>query len=273
MAHLVDHAPTFEISPGCRVRGLPAFVDNYLWLIAANGQAVVVDPGDADVIASALAEDKLQLAAILITHHHPDHIGGVAELKARTGCHVYGPNYPRITVDTEVAEGDVLRFPALSIEFSVWAVPGHTRSHLAYYVADTLFVGDTIFAGGCGRVFEGEPATLFRSLRRIAALPASTRLCCAHEYTFDNLRFAREVEPDNATVSERYQWAGRQGRARQPTVPMTLGEELLSNPFLRTAEPGVLARVAAQAGIMPADAEQSFVALRAWKNQYVARHD
>ncbi|MBK8287058.1 MAG: hydroxyacylglutathione hydrolase [Ahniella sp.] len=264
--------PQFSLRDDVRVSGLPAFGDNYLWLVVCGGAAVVVDPGDSAVVSAALAAHSLSLQAILLTHHHPDHIGGVAALKSAWHCPVFGPDDARVPADHRVQEGDSIHVPALRMTWDVWAVPGHTRSHLAYLSGDTMFVGDTLFGGGCGRVFEGDPASLFRSLQRIASLPGETRVCAAHEYTLDNLRFALELEPDNEALIARYARTRAMRAAGQPTLPMLLADECASNPFLRTDQPGLRARAALHAGMPLDDAEATFKAIRAWKNSYVAKH-
>lgn len=264
--------PQFHLRPDVLVSGLPAFDDNYLWLVACGGSALVVDPGDATVVSAALANQSLTLEAILLTHHHPDHVGGVGELKSAWDCPVFGPDDPRVPAEHLVQEGDVIHVPALRLSCAVWAVPGHTRTHLAYRFDDTLFVGDTLFGGGCGRVFEGDPANLFHSLQRIASLPGDTRICAAHEYTLDNLRFALELEPDNEVLQARYRATRVARAAGLPTVPMRLADELASNPFLRTDQSGLRTRAAAHAGVALEHAEATFKAIRTWKNSYVAKH-
>lgn len=249
---------------GLLVHRLPAFADNYLWLLQSGARAIAVDPGDAEVVARALATHDLALAAILVTHHHPDHIGGVAALAADQGCPVYGASDPRLPMVTEVVgDGDriqVADFP----EIVVWHVPGHTRTHLAFLLPGAIFVGDTLFGAGCGRVFEGEATALHDSLQRIAALPDATQVFCAHEYTRANLAFAAAVEPDNPAIAAR--------RAKlavdQASVPFALGSERESNVFLRCAQDSVRAaasRHAQRALLQPSDV---FVALRLWKNTH-----
>lgn len=220
------------------VVALPAFSDNYLWLLFSATHAVVVDPGDADVVERALASRSLALAGILLTHHHDDHSGGAAALAAAHGCAVYGPQRPDLPVVTHpVREGD--RLEVLGAEFSVLTLPGHTRDHLGYWCAEaeTLFCGDTLFAGGCGRLFEGTPAQMHASLQRLAALPGATRVYCAHEYTVANLRFAKSLAPEDAAIGAALDAALATRAAGRPTVPSTIAQELGQNPFLRCDEP------------------------------------
>lgn len=254
-----------DISP------IPAFSDNYIWLLRDPGHdaAVVVDPGDAAPVASALRQQGLSLKAILITHHHSDHVGGVTALcRAWSDCRVFGPPDTRIGGITDpVGEGDRVRLPDLDAEFQVMEVPGHTASHIAYWGDGVLFCGDTLFAAGCGRVFDGSFEQLARSLRRIAGLPGDTLAYCAHEYTLDNLGFAKWVEPDSPALARRER-EDRALRAQgRPTVPSRLELELATNPFLRTAEPAVLAAAERYAERPLQGHEQAFRALRVWKDR------
>ena len=260
---------------------LPAFSDNYLWLLHDAQRAIVVDPGDAGPVLAALERLALPLQAILVTHHHADHVGGVAQLRAATGAVVYGPAHERIPGPfTPLVQGD--RIEALGLEFSVIDVPGHTSGHIAYFSdgqstngsgsgtdAPLLFCGDTLFSGGCGRLFEGTPAQMLHSLDALAALPGNTQVCCAHEYTLSNLRFARSVEPANAALVE-YQARCEQLRARQqPTLPSTVAQERAINPFLRTREAAVAEAAQRFApSIDPGDAVAVMAALRKWKNEF-----
>ena len=253
---------------------LPAFADNYIWMLHDGSSAIVVDPGDAQPVFDALAHHKLQLAAILVTHHHPDHTGGVAALHAATGAPVHGPARERIPEPfTPHVQGDVAE--ALGLRFEVIDVPGHTAGHIAYFLpaaegrSPLLFCGDTLFSGGCGRLFEGTPAQMLASLDALAALPGDTRVCCAHEYTLANLRFARAVEPGNADLTH-YNARCESLRAQgQPTLPSQLATERLINPFLRSREATVLRAVRAHAELSADAAEADvFAALRQWKNDF-----
>ena len=255
-----------EVSP------VRAFSDNYIWLIrtpAGRRGAVVVDPGDARPVETALEQQGLGLHAILVTHHHPDHVGGVAELAARHGVEVYGPARESMPCEVErLVDGDKVRLADLGLEFSVMDVPGHTLGHIAFHGHETLFCGDTLFSGGCGRLFEGSPAQMLHSLDRIAALPAATRVFCAHEYTLGNLRFAAEVEPGNAAVLEALE-ATRVLRTRDGiSLPSTIGREREINPFLRCREPAVRAAAEAHAGRALGAPVEIFAAVRTWKDGF-----
>jgi hydroxyacylglutathione hydrolase len=250
---------------------LPAFNDNYIWMLHNSTHAVVVDPGDAAPVCKALDEEGLTLAAILVTHHHADHVGGLGALQARLHGPIYGPageHIPQLT--NLLAEGDVV--DVLGLQFKVIDVPGHTAGHIAYAQQnDTqsplLFCGDTLFSGGCGRLFEGTPAQMFHSLAKLAALPGNSRVCCTHEYTLSNLRFAQVVEPGNAaraTYHERCNVLRAQG---QITLPSSIALELQINPFLRCGQPEVMAAALAQ-GAQANDEVSVFTTLREWKNNY-----
>jgi hydroxyacylglutathione hydrolase len=250
---------------------LPAFADNYIWMLHDGRSAVVVDPGDAAPVQRALDQHRLQLAAILVTHHHPDHVGGVDALRPRLQGPVYAPAREQIPEpNVKLHDGDEVT--VLGQRFAVWDVPGHTAGHIAYVQqgaddAPLLFCGDTLFSAGCGRLFEGSPAQMHASLSRLAALPAATRVCCAHEYTLSNLRFAAAVEPGNAERAA-YQAACEQLREQgQPTLPSSIGLERGINPFLRCTEPEVVeaARAEGAAGTEPVPV---FAALREWKNRF-----
>ncbi len=252
---------------------IPAFADNYIWLLHAGGRAVVVDPGDAAPVLEVLAREGLALTAILTTHHHGDHVGGVEALLARHRVPVFGPAHERIPGRTRaLAQDDVVDVPGLPLRFTVLDVPGHTAGHIAYFGdvdgVPSLFCGDTLFAAGCGRLFEGTPAQMWASLSACARLPAATRVYCAHEYTLANLRFAAAVEPHNTALAAR-QLRDADKRARGvPTVPSTLADEAATNPFLRAGVDEVRAAAQAHAGRELTDDTMVFAALRAWKNQF-----
>ncbi len=248
---------------------LPAFRDNYIWLLRQDRLAVVVDPGDAAPVRRYLTEQGLSLAAILVTHHHPDHTGGIAELLTESPVPVFGPAGETIPGRSEaVREGDVVRIPGIDVEFQVLDVPGHTAGHVAYFGGETLFCGDTLFAAGCGRIFEGTPEQLHASLEKLAALPADTLVYCTHEYTLSNLAFAAAVEPDNRDLAERTAHCQALRAEERPTVPFPLGAERLSNPFLRVTEPAVITRAEAETGGPLSTPVAVFAALREWKNRF-----
>jgi len=277
---------------------IPAFDDNYLWLLHDGRRAVVVDPGDAQPVLRMLQDRQLQLESILVTHHHPDHTGGVDVLREATGAKVFGPARERIPQPfIPLQDGDTVR--ALDLDFQVMDVPGHTAGHIAFYLAPTLsasrdalppegvhpawggpapdgpvldgrpllFCGDTLFSGGCGRLFEGTPAQMLASLDRLAALPGDTRVCCTHEYTMGNLRFALAVEPDNRELIGYHARCAALRDDGEPTLPTSIAQELLINPFLRTRQATVMA---AARRFDPAahDDNTIFAAIRQWKNQF-----
>ena len=245
-----------------------AFKDNYVWTLRNASHAAVVDPGEAGPVLDYLRREKLALAAILATHHHPDHVGGIAELRERFDVPVYGPkNEPIATLTRPVAEGDEVRVPELGAVFSVLDIPGHTRAHIAYYGAGALFCGDTLFACGCGRVFEGTPEQMVRSLDKLAALPDDTRVYCGHEYTLANIGFARMVEPGNEALAKREERDRRLRAQGKPTLPSRLGDEKATNPFLRVREPAVIESANKYLGSRIADPVRVFAAIRDWKNR------
>jgi hydroxyacylglutathione hydrolase len=250
---------------------IPAFDDNYLWLLHDGKRALVVDPGDAGPVQRALDEHALQLESILVTHHHADHTGGVDALREATGAQVWGPGTERIPGPyTHLKGGDTAS--ALGLAFQVIDVPGHTAGHIAYYAPDVngkplLFCGDTLFSGGCGRLFEGTPAQMLASLDKLAALPGNTVVCCTHEYTLSNLRFAMAVEPGNTDLAAYQAKCIRLREQGQPTLPTSITQELLINPFLRTRQATIM-QAARNFDASARDDVTVFAAIRQWKNQF-----
>jgi hydroxyacylglutathione hydrolase len=253
---------------------VPAFKDNYLWIVHDGVHAAVVDPGDAEPILAALQENGLTLTAILLTHHHADHIGGVTRLLELSNVPVFGPRNEAIAaVNHPLGEGDRVQVPGLALEVAVLDVPGHTNGHIAYVRDDGqtrwLFCGDTLFGGGCGRLFEGTPAQMAASLAKLAALPDDTLVFCAHEYTLSNLRFAEALEPGNRALQMRIAHDSQLRGTHLPTIPSTIAIEKATNPFLRTGEPAIVDSLAAAGRVNPgADPVTVFAALRAWKNVF-----
>lgn len=245
---------------------IPILKDNYVWLGVQDDLAFVVDPGEAGPVLAELQRRRLRLAAILITHHHGDHVGGVDALVEAFGCPVYGPATVRQTTHP-LHDGDRLPLAAFAIDFKVIAVPGHTLDHLAYVGDGLLFCGDTLFACGCGRLFEGTAAQMQASLARLAELPPDTLVYCTHEYTLSNQRFARAVEPDNAALQQRSASDAARREAGLPTVPFRLADELASNPFLRWSAPQVIA-TARQHGAADDSAVAVFAAVRRYKDGF-----
>lgn len=254
------------------ISAIPAFTDNYIWAIAQNGEALVVDPGDAVPVLAWLAGQGLKLRSILLTHHHPDHIGGVAELVRQTGAETIGNGRDarRLpALSKTVSDGDQLELPVHGLSFSVIDTPGHTRGHICYFGmidgAASLFCGDTLFSGGCGRMFEGEPIEYHASLMRLAALPDDTRLYCTHEYTLGNFAFAAQLTPEDEAIETALAETRRRRTQNQITLPSRLGWEKRHNPFLRCGQPALARAAGLPAGAPPAAV---FGALRQAKNEF-----
>jgi hydroxyacylglutathione hydrolase len=253
-----------------RLLPLPAFEDNYIWALCGDdGTALIVDPGDPAPVLAAAA-DGLRPAGILLTHHHNDHVGGVAALLARwPELPVVGPADERVaTATVRVGQGDVTEVSGW--RFEVHAIPGHTVSHIAFHGHGVLCCGDTLFSLGCGRLFEGTPMQMLDSLDRLAALPGDTRVCCGHEYTVANAAFACAVDPRNEALRERSAEASAQRAAGRPTLPTTLARERSANPFLRVDTPAIRAAVASRLAREPADRVETFAELRRWKDGFRA---
>lgn len=269
------------LKTGLSITGIPAFSDNYIWLAANGHRALVVDPGDADVVLNTIRERGLDLETVLITHHHPDHTGGLSKLLDELpDLRIIGPKNPKITqINERVSEGD--RIVVLdSLDLQVIEVPGHTLDHIAFFASaenqnsqdnaieqSLLFCGDTLFAGGCGRLFEGSPSQMHGSLSKLAALDDSTLIYCAHEYTESNLRFAVAVEPNNENLQKRLEDVIKKRADSIPTVPSNLRIELDTNPFLRTNQPELWLTLKRQ-GHAVNDEVAAFGLVRRWKDNF-----
>lgn len=257
-----------------RLTPVPALSDNYIWLLQHGSLALVVDPGQAEPVLDVLRAQGLTLQAILLTHHHGDHVGGAQALQQQTGAPVYGPAMETLPVcDHPVDDGDVITLPNLDISLSVLGIPGHTAGHIGYFshiagFAPVIFCGDTLFAAGCGRLFEGTAAQMVESLGKLAVLPQDTLVCCGHEYTLSNLRWAMAVDPDNAMLESRLEQAQQARERGQPTLPSTIGLELLTNPFLRTSHEAVSRAASRHAGQPLRNDADVFASLRDWKNRF-----
>ncbi|MGH8529532.1 MAG: hydroxyacylglutathione hydrolase [Nevskiales bacterium] len=256
---------------------IPALHDNYIWALRGRGEEArrfaVVDPGEAAAVRAWLRAQQAELAAVLITHHHWDHTGGIAELLREHAVPVYGPAQERAPIpglSHPLQGGEQFTIDALGLSFDVVHVPGHTLGAIAFYGHGWLFSGDTLFSAGCGRLFEGTPAMMHSSLSRLAALPPATQIFCGHEYTLANLQFARVVEPDNVAVAQKLAAVRRLRDRGQPSLPSTLADEQACNPFLRCAHADVQAAVSEQLGRTVSDEIETFAGLRRWKDQFKA---
>jgi len=254
---------SYEVVP------LRAFNDNYIWTLRDAKCAAVVDPGDARPVLDYLEREQLELVAILNTHHHADHVGGNAGLLRHREVPVFGPHDPRIAEITQrMADGERMTLPHFGLAFETMEIPGHTRTHIAFYGAQMLFCGDTLFAAGCGRLFEGTPRQMHDSLSRLARLPDATRVYCGHEYTLSNIRFAKAANPGNTAL------VALESRAQQlrdrdlPTLPSDIGQEKATNPFLRCNDPNVIAAASKYAGKPLIDPVSVLAAIREWKNNF-----
>lgn len=253
------------------VEPISAFADNYIWMLGDGLRAVVVDPGDATPVLKILRERGLSLEAILITHWHPDHSGGIAALCAQRKVPVYGPAAEAGKIkglSHPLREGSRVRLDGLNVALETLEIPGHTLGHIALHAAGLLFCGDTLFSAGCGRLFEGTAAQMHASLSRLAALPDSTAVYCGHEYTLANLAFAAAVEPDNAEIAVAIEQVKRLRADNQATLPSTIGHEKRINPFLRCAEASVRTAAERHTGTVLANDVEVFAALRRWKDGF-----
>lgn len=248
---------------------IPSRKDNYIWLIKKGALAVVIDPGEAEPVLARLAALELELHAILLTHHHHDHVDGVPQLQAAfPECRLYGPDEPALGLPglVRLADGQQLNLPALGLSFEVLHLPGHTLSHIAYWGQGWLFCGDVLFSAGCGRLLGGTASQMFHSLQRLKRLPAETLVYCAHEYTQSNLAFGQQIEPDNPALLARLRQVARLRQQGVPTLPSTLGDELSYNVFLRTEEPEVIAAAQLFSSSECENEIQIFASLREKKN-------
>ncbi len=246
---------------------IPAFQDNYIWVLSQEeGKCLIVDPGEAAPILAAIAENQWQPQAILLTHHHNDHVGGVKELTQKfPGLVVYGPQETLHKGATQIVkEGDVV--DVLGCEFSVIATPGHTAGHVCFFSDPYLFSGDTLFSGGCGRLFEGTPEQMYQSLQKLTALPDHTLVCCAHEYTLANMKFAKHVLPLDPAVNDYYREVNELRAKNQKTLPVILKKERQINVFLRTDDADLIEEISKETSLQ--QPEERFAWLRSKKDNF-----
>ena len=251
------------------IHAVPAFKDNYIWILERAGNAAAVDPGDALPVEAFLADRGLTLTAVLATHHHADHVGGLPALAAHWRCPTFGPaREVAAKLDRRLVHGERFEVPGLGVSLETLDIPGHTAGHIALFGEEMVFCGDTLFACGCGRLFEGTPAQMTDSLGKLARLPGDTRVYCGHEYTMANIRFAQAVEPRNRALDERKEREAAKRLRGEPTLPSTIADELATNPFLRCDEPDVVASAEKHAGRKLAGPVDVFAEIRAWKNAF-----
>jgi hydroxyacylglutathione hydrolase len=253
-----------------QVTEIPAFTDNYIWCLHNEKNAWIVDPGDAAPVLQHLQKHQLQLCGVLITHHHPDHTGGLPELiSTYPDIPVVGPESTRIPFLTQqLGEGDIVRLAEFDCELEVMEVPAHTREHIAFYGPPGLFCGDTLFSAGCGRLFEGTPEQMWQNLRRFAELPETTNVYCAHEYTRANNQFALAICPDDTSFLAHKAHIDELRKHHRPTIPTTIKMEKKVNPFMRVSEPGIAAAIAAHSGHSVATEVDVFREMRRWKDAF-----
>ena len=249
---------------------IKAFNDNYIWCLRNQSHCAVVDPGDAAPVLAYCQDNQLTLSAIIITHHHWDHTGGIdALLTAFPDIPIYGPQNTEIKqITVRLSQGDDIELAQLGVKFSVLEVPGHTLDHIAYYGDTGLFCGDTLFSTGCGRLFEGTPQQMFQSLAKLTALPTDTEVYCTHEYTLANIAFAEAVEPNNQALIDYKQWANEQREKNIPTLPSNIMRELTVNPFLRCHSKELVTNVNQNMGATLTSEQAIFASLRSWKDNF-----